>query len=149
MVTRAAVEAVLVARCAGILPLAGMAVTFDGSNADLADPIGFSLRRLGYDAALSGPTDDELAAVEAVDVNALLDIAELRVLETWLSRYARVDIEVGDRSEKLSQIADNVRRRAERLRRAIEESYNLEDSQVDEGTVVLGFAEHPVGAEDE
>jgi hypothetical protein len=131
------------------MPLAGMAVTFEGENADLSDPIGYALRRLGYDAALSGPTDEDLAYVGPTDVNALLDVSELRVLDSWLSRYSRVDFQIGDRAEKLSQVAEQVRKRAERLRRAIEESYNLEDSSVDEGTVVLNFAQHLEDAEAE
>ena len=108
--TRADAEEVLVSRLSGLLAAAGMAVTYDGSNADLADPLAWALRRMGTDPASPVTvTDGDLSGLGAADYDDYLDLAEYRTLQTIQGHLAVVDITAGPRTEKLSQLAAQVK----------------------------------------
>ena len=107
--TRAYAEQILVDRLSGLLAAAGMAVTYDGSNADLADPLAWALRRMGTDPASPVTvTDSDLSGLGAADYDDYLDLAEYRTLQSIQGHLALVDIAAGPRNERLSQLAAQV-----------------------------------------
>ncbi len=105
---RADAEAVLIRRCGAVLMAVGLdGTTVTGANADLNDPLWFSLQRLGYGIiSISLVADADVEAVALDDQAPFLDIAELRTLDTALNAATGlVDITVGPRRESLSQLA--------------------------------------------
>lgn len=108
---RAGVETILVRRCKMALEMVGMDYqTISGTNTDLNDALWTALNRLGY--MVADPTSVTDAEVGAVDVDyhaALLDLAEIRVLETVLNAaVSLVDTSIGPRRESLSQFAQRI-----------------------------------------
>lgn len=116
--TRANVESLLIRRV-GLLftELSLDGTTVAGSNADLNDPIGYAIRQCGQ--TVDDPTVVDDADVARVsDTDKLLDIAELRALETaHTAAVGMVTIAVGPRREHLSDMAtrleDLVKRKQE------------------------------------
>jgi len=141
--TRADIESVLVQRVGGVFIAAGMdGTTISGSNASLNDPIGYALRQLGYNVAyIASVSDADLAGVPGSEIDALLDLAELRALNNFIGMYSAVDIRLGPRSENLSQLAAQVGKRVEALEKSIASNYGLLSS-AEFGTLTLDFAEH-------
>jgi hypothetical protein len=120
--TRANVEAILIRRLGGIFEAVGLdGATVDGSNEDLNDPIGWALRQLGKPTAdPTAVSDADVAAVGADDYDALFDLAEWRALETAHGAAVDlVDLTTGPRTERLSDIATAIERKAARLREAL------------------------------
>ena len=108
--TRANCETVIVKRLKVLMEVAGLAVTYAGSNTDLGDPISWALRRLGGAVAdATTVTDAELTAVATADWDDLFNLAEYRTLQTILGNLDLVDISAGPRSERSSQLAQQVR----------------------------------------
>jgi len=97
---------------------AGMdGTTVDGTNADLNGPIGRALHDLGHAVAsfvlvANADVDD----VTDAQTGEFLDRVILHTLEAVLGNLDDVDITVGPRSEKLSQLAAQAERRVARLR---------------------------------
>lgn len=105
MATRAEVEGVLLARCGRAMAVVGMdALTANGTNADLNDPIRASVRLLAR--AVSGDVvvaDGDLAPIAGSTLEKLYDLAERRTLETVLNNYVYVDRQVDRDAQKLDQ----------------------------------------------
>jgi hypothetical protein len=125
-----------------MLTAAGLdGVTVDGTNQDLVDPIADALRRLGAAPAdLSTVGDADLAGLDASRLPALLDLAELRALETVLGNLTAVDLRLGPRDEKFSQLPARLETRIARLQRKVESEHGI--SSVSSGVISLDFAEH-------
>jgi hypothetical protein len=141
--TRANVETILVKRCGPLLTAAGMATTVAGSNADLNDPIGYAIRKSsGTVASFVSVADADLTTVAADEYDQLLDLAELRTLETILGNLDEVDIRVGPRDEKFSQLRTDTEKRLERLQQRIEQEYGVIGVSVETGAVLLDFVDH-------
>jgi hypothetical protein len=107
--TRANAETILVNRLSGLLAGAGMAVTYTGANADLAEPLTWAARRIGLSPA--SPTtvaDSDLSGLGEADYDDYLDLAEYRTLKSIQGHLALVDVTAGPRAEKLSQLASQV-----------------------------------------
>lgn len=105
---RANVESVLIGRCGALLAAVGLdSNTVDGTNSDLNDPIWFALNRCGYGVTdISAVSDTDISQVDDEDTAAMLDIAELRTLETARNNaISLVDITIGPRRESLSQLS--------------------------------------------
>lgn len=137
--TRANCEAVLVARLKLLLEAAGLAVTVAGTNADLNDPLAWAVRRVGGSTAdASTTTDAELATIATVDFDDLFDLAEYRAWQNILGNLSFVDIIAGPRSEKLSQLARQVRAMLE-TREAFVASFI---HSLTAGYISMNFAEH-------
>lgn len=137
-ITRSQVESALVARCGKRMALVEFAVTTGGDNADLNDPIATALLGMGLSVAdISNPDATDLAAVE--NMEELLDRAELRLMENILGNLDTVDITVGQRSERLSQIAASIETAIERKRTAVENKYG-DSGALTPGLVTLNFA---------
>lgn len=146
-VTRANVENVLVKRLGPLMTKAGQdGTTVDGTNTDLADPIGWALRETGYSTAdITSPTSAEVnAAVD--DIDQVVDLAEFRTLGNILGNLDDVDVTVGPRSERLSQLAAQVQKRLESVEKRIERLYGYGASSLETGVITYEFAEHETGS---
>jgi poly-gamma-glutamate capsule biosynthesis protein CapA/YwtB (metallophosphatase superfamily) len=140
-ITRAQMEAVLVKRCGKLLDAADLdGTTIDGSNEDLSDPIATALRNAGYSVAdLSAVADADLALVDADDTDKVLDLAELRTLESIEGNYDDVNISVTDRSESLNQLAIQVQKKIERLAAKCQKLYGIGNGSIEAGVLGLDF----------
>jgi len=141
--TRANVEFVLVAEHSPLLVAADMAVTVVGTNADLNGPIGRAVNDMGY--TVVSPiliADADVANIADAERYEFLAIASLHTLEAVLSHLDNVDITVGPRSEKLSQLAAQVERKIKRLKDSLEDTYGYGMPVPVQGTITLNFAEH-------
>lgn len=114
--TRIVAETVIVNRLGPMMTAAGMAVTIVGSNGDLDDPLAWATRQMGYTTANANTvTNAELASVAVANYDSFLDLAEYRTLLNILGALDDVDITVGPRSEKLSQLAAQAQKKLDRL----------------------------------
>lgn len=96
MITRPDVDHVLQRRLAGYLKRAEMESDAPGDNEHLTDPLGWAMRLLGYSPALlADVTDDDLATVSMAHIDALLDLAELRTMESIVTNLDDVNITTG------------------------------------------------------
>ena len=142
--SRSQVEAVLIQRCGRQMAYAHMdAVTIDGSNLSLADPIAVGLGSLGYPAAdPSAVTDADLGPVLPGDWGQLLAVAEWRTLESVLGNRASPD-QMADTSNQQwhGQFWADLDRRAARLRQYIADQYGIGLGTLEAGVMDLGFAE--------
>jgi hypothetical protein len=146
MASRAEVEAIMVRRCGPVMEVAGMAVTYTGSNIDLADPIGWGLRQLDYDSSIN-PTTGEVAAVTSADFDEFLDYVNLALLENISTNLDAVDTTLGPRSEKLDQLAGRVEGRLTRLLEKMRVEYGYGIGTAVLGTMTQEFAEHYSGSD--
>jgi hypothetical protein len=136
-ITRANLEAVLIKR-------AGKLMTVAGTNADLADPIAFSLRELGITVAtLNSPTDAEVASAGADDTNQLLDVAEIRILQTVLNHVLDlVNTEAGQRADEYGQLAAGIQQRLDRLEERARRLYGWTAGTLESSYIYHDFAQH-------
>lgn len=148
MATRAQVEAILVKRCGPMMAVAGMAVTVTGSNADLADPIGWGLRQLDYDASIN-PTTAEVEAVPTAEFDEFLDYVNLGLLENISTNLDATDTTVGPRTEALNQLTDRIEGRLTRLLEKMRVEYGYGTTPLTTGTITYEFAEHQSGSDDD
>jgi hypothetical protein len=142
--TRANVEALLIRRCGTALTQAGLdGTTQDGSNGELNDPIGRALRILEYTTATPADiTDSDLAALEDDDIDALLDLAELRTLETVYNVVVdKVDTTVGPQRQNLAQWANALDAKIQRLQEQARALYGLGAPKLEGGVLDLDFME--------
>jgi len=142
--TRANVESILLRRCGTTLQQAGLDYqTQNGQNEDLNDPIGMALRMLAYttDDATS-VSDDDLSGVDALDHDALLDVAEWRVLETVYNTVLdQVDTTVGPQRRNLAQWSAALSHKIERVEKRIKDLYGIGAAVLEAGVVDLDFME--------
>lgn len=143
--TRANIEAVLIKRCGDLLTTAGLdGATVAGTNADLGDPIAFALRQIGCSVATpASPTDAEVATASTDDTDQLLDLAEIRVLETVLQHVLDlVNTEAGQRVDEYSQLAAGIQKRIERAEDRARRLYGWTATTLEAGYAYLDFASH-------
>jgi hypothetical protein len=140
-ITRAQIEAVLVKRCGKLLTAADLdGTTIDGTNEDLSDPIATALRNAGYAVAdLSEVADEDLASVDPEDTDKVLDLAELRTLESIEGNYDDVNISVTDRSESLNQLVLQVQKKIERVNAKCQKLYGIGQGSIEAGVIGLDF----------
>lgn len=123
---RANAEYMLIQRIGQVLAAVGRdGTTVNGTNADLNEPIWYSLQQLGYGVVdLTLVTDADVSAVASEDFAPFLDLAELRVLESSLaSSVILVDISIGPRRESLSQLSDRLQKTIDARRKEIQSKY--------------------------
>lgn len=138
--TRIQAETELVDRAGAKMALAGMAVTIVGTNADLNGAMSVALRKMGLTAS-STVVDGDLAALETDQVDEFLDRSELRLLENIQGNLDLTDIKVGQRSESLGQLADQVEKAITRLSTRLMREYGVGLGTLSGGTISLDFAE--------
>lgn len=141
--TRAAAEAVLVRRLGGLLAAAGLAVTTAGANADLNDPLAWAVGQAGGSVSdRTAVTDADLTTVDGDD--RLLDLAELRALESVAGNLALVDVTFGPHKESLGQLGERLEKLIARKRAQVARDHGIGAGALDAGVVVLPFQErHP------
>lgn len=139
-VTRANVESVLIRRVGAWLTAAGLdGTTVNGTNADLNDPIAQALLQAGYSVAdITSVTSTDLAAVPDANVPMVLDLAELRALETTAQALSSMEVSGFGFSVKTSSgVNDAIARLIARLR----QRYGIGGGALTGGTLSLDFAE--------
>jgi hypothetical protein len=141
--TRANIESVLIRRVGKLLAAADLdGTTVSGSNGDLNDPIGWAIRQCGGTvASVVSVADGDCASVDDTDVDKLLDLAELRTLETIEGNLDGVDITVGPRSESLNQLSVRVRMKLDAKRDQVRRDYGFNVATLSAGVVTLDFAQ--------
>ncbi len=88
------------------------------------DPVAWALRQLGYTPALLDMiTDADLSGVASAHVDALLDLAELRTLESILTNYTSVDAKVGQVWEYAGQLLEQLRTLVPEKRKAVQAAH--------------------------
>lgn len=93
--TRLELQEILFRRCGKYMSTVKMSVDLSGDNPDMADPILWGLRMLGYSpASVVRVSDAELGAVAAAHTDALFDLAELRLLTTIQGNLTKVSSSV-------------------------------------------------------
>lgn len=145
--TRANVETILVKRLGPLMTAAGMATTVAGSNADLNDPIGYAIRQAGQTVDdLTAVDDTDVARIGSDDYDKLLDVAELRTLESIQTNLDDVDIETGPVSEKRDQLGLRVEKALTRKRAQVARDYGLGLGTLETGVIALGFQQRDSSA---
>lgn len=146
--TRAQVELVMVKRLSKLLDVAGLSTTTDGENDDLNDGIGFAVRQLGGTVAnITHVGDSDLIGIAVGDYDALLDLAELRTLETIVNQFDKVDIRVGPLSTDYSDWADRAQKRLDAKRAQVLGQYGIGGSQMEAGVITLDITLKDVDAQ--
>lgn len=108
MATVADVTAVIEDRCSAFLEKA-RALTGDPAKPGTAPAIGWAVRMLGYaTASLTTVTDDEVGVVDAARLDALLDLAELRTLESIQTNLTAVSVTAGPLREEYGTLGDQL-----------------------------------------
>ena len=143
--SRANVEKILISRLGNKLTAAGLdGTTITGSNASLNDPIGYALRLSGYGVFdITNVADSDLLPVSNTTVDQVLDLAELRTLESVAGNLAVVDQIVGPRRMMLTQLSDQVEKEIARMREKVTALYGIGIGSLDAGTINLDFQEKP------
>lgn len=122
-ITRIEIEQVLDRRLGSFLTEAGMTVQ-DGVNPWLTDPLRWSLYMLGRESAsIVAVVDADLEGVPRSQVDALLDLCELKALEAILTNYTGVDTRVGQVQEDRAALGAQMRQIADRKRKHIASLY--------------------------
>ena len=110
------VEAVVVKRVGAFMTKAKMPTT-GTPNPALADPILWALRALGYSpASIASVTDADLATVATAHVDALLDLTEMRTLESIQTNITAVNTTAGPVSEAWGQLRSDLEKIVPRKR---------------------------------
>ena len=91
--TRAQCETVIISRVGGWMRAVGMdGFTRDGSNVDLADPIGQMMRSIGYSMTDPiNPSDADFTAIPSTSYEQALSVATLFTMRSILGRFSDVD----------------------------------------------------------
>src|SRR5918997_857232 len=109
----AAIESELLVLVGPYLRRVGLdGTTADGSNAALRGAIRRAVLSLGL--ATGDPiavVDADVADISGLDLEKLLEVAELKALETCWGNWPEVDQQAGEERQDLSQLADRIDRR--------------------------------------
>lgn len=110
---------------------------------DITDPLAYALRWSSY--ALDSPLaviDADVASISQDDIDQILDLTELRLLETIHTKLLQyVDNSVGQYNESLSQHAAGLKERIATLNAKVASDYSLSGS-LTTGRLILNFADH-------
>lgn len=138
--TRAQAEAILVRRVGRLMTAASMdGATTNGSNRDFNDPLGWAIVQAGGSvAARNLVTTADLATA---DDDAVLDLAELRVLESIAGNLALVDVTFGPHKESLGQLGTRLELLIARKRKQVARDHGVGASALEAGVITLGFAQ--------
>jgi len=139
------VETILIRRVGTLFTAVGLdGTTVDGDNADLVDPIGTSIRNLGGTVTtITDIVDADLAGITEDDYDELLDVAELRALQSAHSAATTlIDTKLGPRDEKLSSVATTLAKLIDQKQKQTEELYGYGLRELESGLLQLDFAEH-------
>ncbi len=108
MTTVAEVTAVVTDRCVAHLAQARV-LTGDPTKPGTAPAIGWAVRMLGgTTASLTTVTDGEVQAIASGLTDALLDLSELRTLESVQTNLTAVDVTAGPVQQAYSDLAERL-----------------------------------------
>lgn len=108
MATIADVKAIVEDRCAALLALA-REIAGDALTPDVDQAIAWALRALSYPvASLLQAAGGEVQAVAAGHLDALLDLVELRTLESIQTGFTAVTVKAGPVQEDYNHLADRL-----------------------------------------
>jgi hypothetical protein len=140
--TLAQFQKVLQRRCKAKMVYAGLdGVTADTVNLDLADPLREGLASLGLGVAdLAQVTDADLLPVGPIDASQLLDVAELRALESILGNRASPDQKAIDSQLLHGRFYAQLERTTARKRLQVERQYGIGVATISAGVLDLGLA---------
>lgn len=142
MGSRVQVETILVQRQGKRMTFVGMAITIVGTNASLNDPIAYAVRMLGGTVAnpvLVADADiDPVIADADAGLDALLDVAELRLLLSIKGNLDTVDITSGPFTEKYSQLGSMLDKDIDRLKKQVEQ-YGISGIDVRAGVIEMNI----------
>lgn len=140
--TRAQVESVLVSRCKRRMMFVEFAVTTDGNNADLNDPIFNALRFMGITPAnIASVADSDLVGV--TDSAKLCDLAELRLLENILGNSDKVTLQAASGTEHFGNFNDALEKIIARKQKELQTKYGVGLGIISSGKLSLGFQSKP------
>lgn len=105
-ITRAQLDTIIVRRVGSLLVECNMdGTTTDGTNLDLVEPLRWAMTQAGYStASIVAVTDTDLVSVPSSALDKLLDLFELRCLESASTKFTNVDEVAGPRERKYSQL---------------------------------------------
>lgn len=105
-ITREQLDTIMVRRIGSLLTECNMdGTTTDGTNTDLVEPLRWALAQAGYStASIVDVTNTDLLSVATTDLDKLLDLFELRCLESASTKFTNVDEVAGPRERKYSQL---------------------------------------------
>lgn len=138
--TRANAELLLIRRIGQLFTTVSLdGSTIDGTNDDLNDVIGYAIRQCGQTVdSVILVDDDDVARVS--DVDKLLDIAELRALETaYIAATTMVTTALGAVREQYSDIAANLARLLGTKRTYIQTTYGIGGATLTAGVLDHNF----------
>lgn len=79
--------------------------TTDGTNTDLVEPLRWAMNQADYTTdSIVDVTDTDLSEVPMIALDKLLDLFELRCLESASTKFTNVDEVAGPRERKYSQL---------------------------------------------
>lgn len=147
-ITRAQIERVLIKRCGLLMTAANLdGTTFDGTNEDLNDPIGYALRACELTVAdISAVDDADCVGVTADLVDKVLDVAELRLLNNIEGNLDQVDVTIGPHSERRGQLATMIRTKINAKEALVGRLYGVGLGTLSAGVIGLDIAETYTGS---
>ena len=141
--TRANAEFMIVAELSGLLEAAGIPITYVGSNVHLNGPICKAIRYLGCPVgSVVLITDADVAQVTEAQTTEFIDLLVLFTMETLMGWLVDTDITVGPRSEKLSQLSNQVERKIKVLRDRMGSIYGYGLPAIVPSVITLSLADH-------
>lgn len=138
-ITRATAESIMINRRGELMGVAGMDnTTVSGANASLLDCLSYAVRVAGGTVAdLSVLTDADVATVLDANIDAFLDVAELRLLMTIQGNMilrAQVSGPFREEYVDLTKMIDYLAKRIGTL-------YDIGENTITAGKVTLDFME--------
>jgi hypothetical protein len=115
-------------------------VTVDGTNQSLNDPIAAGLASLGVAAAGLAVADPDLLAVDSIAARQLLDVAELRALESILGNKASPDQRALNSYLYEGRFYAQLQKTIAYKNSQVEREYGIGVPTVSAGVLDLGFA---------
>jgi hypothetical protein len=125
--TRAVLESILIRRCGRRMAFAKLdGITQNGTNLDLNDPIREGLDSIGVTAANAiNVADSDLATISGKRLSQILDVAELRVLESILGNWDEFDQARGIDRQDLGKMGEAIRTRVNDLQARLMKLYGV------------------------
>lgn len=142
--TRAQVEVMLVDRCGALLTFVSKdGTTVDGTNASLNDAIGSAIRKLeGTVTDPTSVTDADVQSLDASDLDALVDLAELRLYYSIRGNLTVVDTTAGPFTDRYSDIGDYLDAQIDALEDKVEQEYGIGGPEMRVGVITREIASH-------
>jgi len=139
-ITRSNVEQALLSRCAGIMKVVGLnALTMDGTNPDLNDPIYRALAFQGIFASnMALVVDADLVNVADWRISQLIDAAEMRLLENLWGNWPYYSQKISQGQQEAQQLADRIQVRVKDLEERLRHPYGPGTAGVAVGRIATG-----------